>query len=290
MARALRSLTRITLAAAIVYALVVGTVYAFQREMVFPRRFVNAIPFQAMLGEEFERLTIVTADGESLKAYWKPPEDGAPVVVSFHGNGSVPEPLAARFGRAPWSEAGFGVLAFAYRGYPGSTGTPSEHGLIEDGEAAMRFVHERAAGHPVVLHGHSLGTGVAVAMSERHRTLGLVLEAPFSSLPDVVSVMMPFLPGFLMLDTFVSQRRIAGSQAEAIIVTHGERDPVIPAVLGRRLFAAAPHGLFLDIVDADHMSLLGVRDAEIVDILANGYPSAEAVVVALADAEVPHIE
>jgi fermentation-respiration switch protein FrsA (DUF1100 family) len=83
---------------------------------------------------------------------------------------------------------------------------------------------------------------------------------------------MPFLPSQLMHDTFVSARRIAGAQADTIVIVHGERDTVVPAFLGRRLYAAAPHGIFMSVEDADHLNLRGVRDAEILDIVLNGYP------------------
>ncbi|GGA34735.1 alpha/beta hydrolase [Pelagibacterium lentulum] len=269
---AVKILPRIVLGLALMYGMVIAGAYVIQNELVFPRRFVNAAPFMNMLGPDFERFTLVTADGEELKAYWKPPHEGRPVVVAFHGNGSVPEPMAARFGRAPWANEGYGVLAFAYRGYPGSTGTPSETGLILDGDAAIAKARKLAPESPLILHGHSLGTGVAVAMSERHASRGLILEAPFSSLPDVVSSTMPFLPGFLLQNTFFSVSRIGSSQAEIIAIVHGERDRVVPPQLGRLLYAAAPHGLFLAIADADHLSLRGMRDLELIELLEQGYP------------------
>lgn len=268
----LRLIGGIALASLLVYAFVVLVAYTFQREMVFPRRFVNAAPFAAMVGPDFERLTLETSDGERLKAYFKPPTGHAPVIVAFHGNGSVPEPIAVRFGTNPWADAGFGVLTFAYRGYPGSTGEPSEAGLLLDAEAAIAYARERAPSSPMVFYGHSLGTGVAVAMSERHPSQALVLEAPFSSLPDVVAATMPFLPGQLMRDTFFSARRIAGTQAETVVIVHGERDTVVPAFLGRRLYSAAPHGIFMAVEDADHLSLRGMRDTEIFTLVLDGYP------------------
>ena len=268
----LRLVGGLVLASLILYLLVVAVAYTFQREMVFPRRFVNALPFAAMVGPDFERVTLETADGERLKAYFKPPLEGAPMIVAFHGNGSVPEPQAVRFGSAPWAGAGFGVLSFAYRGYPGSTGTPSEEGLLLDAEAAIDYARTHAPGSRLVFIGHSLGTGVAVAMSERYPSQALVLEAPFSSLPDVVAATMPFLPGQLVHDTFFSSRRIAGSQADTIVIIHGERDTVVPAFLGRRLFALAPHGGFMSVENADHLNLRGMRDAEILDLVINGYP------------------
>lgn len=268
---AVRVIGGIAIVSLLLYGLVLAFAYAFQREMVFPRRFVNAAPFQAMVGPEFARIALATPDGELLKGYYKPPHRGAPVIVAFHGNGSVPEPMAVRFGSEPWAQDGFGVLAFAYRGYPGSTGTPSEEGLLIDAETAIAYVRQKAPDSRLVLMGHSLGTGVAVAMSERHPSIGLVLEAPFSSLPDVVAATMPFLPGQLMHDTFLSTRRIAGAQADSIVIIHGERDTVVPAFLGRRLYAAAPHGVFMSVEDADHLNLRGMRDSEVLGILKNGY-------------------
>ncbi len=274
----------LAIGAIVIYGLVVGFAYTFQREMVFPRRFVNAVPFQAMVGPEFDRVVLDTKDGEKLKAYFKPPTGTAPVIVAFHGNGSLPEPMAFRFGRSPWADQGFGVMAFAYRGYPGSTGTPSESGLLEDAEAAIAYVQAHAPESQMIFMGHSLGTGVAVAMSERYPSMGLVLEAPFSSLPDVVAATLPFLPGQLMLDTFASSRRIANTKADALVIVHGEKDTVVPAFLGRRLYAAAPHGVFMSVEDADHLSLRGMRDAEILDIILNGYPTPDATD---ADAPIP---
>lgn len=269
---AVRLIGGIALVSILLYGLVVIFAYTFQREMVFPRRFVNAAPFAAMVGPEFERFLLETEDGEKLKAYYKPPSRGAPVIVAFHGNGSVPEPIAVRFGKGPWAEAGFGVMTFAYRGYPGSTGVPTEEGLLRDAEAAVAFVENRAPDSRFIFMGHSLGTGVAVAMSERYPSMALVLEAPFSSLPDVVAATMPFLPNQLMHDTFFSARRIAGTQADTVVIVHGERDTVVPAFLGRRLYAAAPHGVFMSVEDADHLNLRGVRDIEILRLVLDGYP------------------
>lgn len=42
---------------------------------------------------------------------------------------------AARFAGPPWSNNGWGILAIAYGGYAGSTGSPTEDGLLADGDA-----------------------------------------------------------------------------------------------------------------------------------------------------------
>ena len=73
------------------------------------------------------------------------------------------EALAAR---------GIGLLAISYRGYPGSTGSPSEDGLLTDGIAAFDWLAPRVKGGIVVL-GRSLGTYLILDHIERARKMGL---------------------------------------------------------------------------------------------------------------------
>ncbi|MCC0806184.1 alpha/beta hydrolase [Methylobacterium sp. W2] len=243
-------------------ASVLGALYLFQRHLIYPGA------FRAGLGEGERRVpagteavTVTTADGRRLYGLWRAPEPGRGVVLTFHGNGSLPEPHAARFSSGVWRDAGWGSLAIAYGGYPGSTGSPSEAGLIEDGMAADRFVSHRAPGAPILLHGHSMGAAVAVAVAARAPHLGLYLEAPFVSLARLVGEHSPLLPGLLLRDTWRSDRRI-GEAAGRILIVHGTNDPVIPVAHGRDLAAmAGPRAQFVA-VPGDHVSLLGQRDAE----------------------------
>jgi fermentation-respiration switch protein FrsA (DUF1100 family) len=154
------------------------------------------------------------------------------------------------------------VLAIAYRGYPGSTGSPSEGGLIADSDAAYREIAARAPGAPVLLHGHSLGAAVAVAVARRVPHLGLYLEAPFDSLAAVAAGRFPYLPtGLLLRDSFRSDDRIAAAGAPVLIV-HGALDRVVPVAHAQRLAERAGPRAKLEIVEGDHVSILGERDAE----------------------------
>lgn len=153
------------------------------------------------------------------------------------------------------------MLAVAYRGYPGSTGSPSEAGLIEDGIAAYRAIADRAPDAPVLLHGHSLGAAVAVAVAERVSHLGLYLEAPFDSLAHLVALRFPFVPGRLLRDRYRSDLRI-GHTTGPVFIVHGAADPVIPIKLAARLAAAAGPQTRFAAIPGDHVSILGNRDAE----------------------------
>jgi fermentation-respiration switch protein FrsA (DUF1100 family) len=153
------------------------------------------------------------------------------------------------------------VLAIAYRGYPGSTGSPSETGLLEDGNAAIAFVRKAAASSPILVHGHSMGTGVAVAMAAVHQVLGVYLEAPYASLLGLAKRQYQYLPGFLVLDPMRSDLRIGAVRAP-ILAIHGQQDPVIPITSARELMARVPANARLIEVTGDHDSIVGMADAE----------------------------
>ncbi|KMO18585.1 alpha/beta hydrolase [Methylobacterium platani JCM 14648] len=244
------------------YGAVIAAFWWFQRGLLYPGQ-GDAVPATgARLPAAVAGVTVPTADGERLRALWLPPAPGAGVVVSFHGNASLPEWHAERFAAGAWRARGWGVMAPAYRGYPGSTGRPSEAGLIADGLAAVAEARRRAPGAPVLLHGHSLGAAVAVAVAARigaDGVLGLYLEAPFDSMTAMARHHFRFLPAGLLADTWRSDRAV-GAVAVPILIVHGESDPVIPEKYGARLARLA--GADFVPLPGDHVSILGDRDAE----------------------------
>jgi fermentation-respiration switch protein FrsA (DUF1100 family) len=134
---------------------------------------------------------------------------------------------------------GTGLLALCYRGYGGSSGTPSEDGLIRDAAAAYGFARERTPARRIVLFGESLGTAVAVALAAGHDVAAVILDAPFTSAAEVGAAAYPFAPvGWLMKDKFCSDERIA-SVAAPLLVMHGEQDRIVPIHFGEKLFALA---------------------------------------------------
>lgn len=137
--------------------------------------------------------------------------------------------------------AGVGMFAPIYRGYGASTGTPSEDGLYADARAAYDALIARGfTPDDIVIHGHSLGTGVAVWLSSQVPSRALVLEAPYTATVDVASDLYPWLPvSALMRDRFENRERIAEIKAPLLIV-HGTADETIPFAMGRRLYDMAP--------------------------------------------------
>jgi len=148
------------------------------------------------------------------------------------------------------------LVALSYRGYGGSTGTPSEVGLIADAETAYAFAAAHVPAARIAAFGESLGSGVAVALASRHPVGRVVLEAPFTSAADVAARTYWYLPvRALMKDPFRSDARIGQIKAPLLIM-HGTRDGVVPFALGERLFALANEPKrFVRFADGGHSDL-----------------------------------
>jgi fermentation-respiration switch protein FrsA (DUF1100 family) len=228
------SLRSIVLYVAAFYLGLVALMYVAQRAMMYFPETVRTAPAEAGFPEA-EEIVLDTADGERVIAWHVAPRGDRPVVLYFHGNGGALRYRVDRF-RALTAD-GTGLVALSYRGYGGSTGRPSEEGLITDARAAYAFAAARHPAARLVLWGESLGSGVAVALAAEKPVARLVLEAPFSSAVDIAARVYPIVPvRWLMKDQFRSDLRIGRITAPVLIV-HGDRDRVVPIASGEQLYS-----------------------------------------------------
>ena len=214
----------------------VGLFFA-QRWFIFPiPQTVRTAPEAAGFGAAEEHF-LTTADGEKIIVWHVPAKPGHAVVIYFHGNGDFLAGLVGRF--RDITADGTGLVALSYRGYAGSSGRPSEHGLLWDAAAAYAFASARYGADRIVVWGFSLGSGVAVALAADRRIGKLILEAPYTSITEVAGAAFPVVPvRWLIMDQFRSDQRIARVTAP-LLVMHGARDSIISIKLGERLFAHA---------------------------------------------------
>ena len=208
-----------------------------QRAVLFPVPTAARTTPPAAGFPEAEEHILTTADGERVIVWHVPARPGRPVVLYFHGNGDY---LAGFFGRFRDLIAdGTGIVALSYRGYAGSSGQPSEQGLLQDAAAAYSFTAARYRADKIVAWGFSLGTGVAVALAAEQPIGKLILESPYTSIVDVAASAFWFAPVRLLIrDQFRSDAQIARVKVP-LLVMHGALDPTIPVAFGERLFALA---------------------------------------------------
>jgi len=183
-------------------------------------------------------VTLRTAAGVALTAWYKPPPPGRPVILYFHGNGGD---IAGRSGRMRLFDGfGWGALFVEYRGYGPNSGVPSEDGFNQDALAAYAFL--RAAEVPserIVLYGESLGTGVAVRLATERKVAAVVLDSPYVSIAAVAQQRFWFMPAALLIkNPFILRARIDAIHAP-LLVLQGALDRVVPPAQGQAVYAAA---------------------------------------------------
>jgi fermentation-respiration switch protein FrsA (DUF1100 family) len=220
-----------------VYVAGLAVLFFAQRTFIFPIPQTERMPPEAAGFPEAEEQFLTTADGEKIVIWYVPAKPGHAVVIYFPGNGDFLAGRVSRF-RGMTSD-GTGLVAVSYRGYAGSSGQPSERGLLLDAAAAYAFTVARYSTDRIVVWGFSLGSGVAVALAAEQSVGKLILEAPYTSIADVAAARFPIVPvRWLLRDRFRSDERIARVSAPLLIM-HGERDSTISIKIGERLFALA---------------------------------------------------
>jgi hypothetical protein len=160
-----------------------------------------------------------------------------------------------------WQRLGFSVLAVDYRGFGESADVaPTEALAYEDAEAAWSYLEKLAPGKPRYIVGHSLGGAIAVELARRHpEAAGLVLEATFTSVPDMIKrSSWGFLPVSLILTQKFDVMSKIGEVKVPVIVAHGTRDTVVPFEMGEEVYAAVHSPKrFVRVEGAGHHNLSG---------------------------------
>lgn len=224
------------LAAVAIYGCVLALVYIGQRSLQYHPDRSRVTPAAAGLPAA-EEIELKSADGETVIVWHVPPKGDRPVVLYFHGNGGSLAWRANRF--RSFTADGTGLVALSYRGFGGSTGSPTEAGLIADADAAYAFAAARYPAERIAVWGESLGTGVSVALAASHKVSRVVLESPFTSAAEVGAGVYWYLPvQLLMKDTFRSDERI-GRISVPVLILHGTADTVVPFGFGEKLYALA---------------------------------------------------
>lgn len=194
-----------------------------------------------------QEVTLDTGDDAKLIAWYQPAAPGQPTFLYFHGNGGGLLTRAGRFKQ--FDRAGFGLFMVSYRGFSGSTGTPSEQAMFSD--ARLAYDHLRSRGlrpNDIALYGESLGTGVAVHLAAEREIAALVLDSPYTSMVDMGRLRYPYLPvDALLVDRFESIKMI-GQVRAPILIMHGANDTSIPVTMGQSMFDAASEPKVFEVI------------------------------------------
>jgi abhydrolase domain-containing protein 17 len=243
------ALLRVLLSLGLVYAGVAAWAWFYSDRMIF-------LPPPPGYRDTPEVLKVPTKDGEHIAAIYLANPDSTYTLLLSHGNG---EDLGSVLPLLPGlANLGFSILAYDYRGYGLSEGSPSERHVYADIDAAYDYLTGKLAVAPdtVVAYGRSLGAGASVDLAARRPVGGVILESPFLTAFRVMTK-VPLFP----FDKFRNVDKI-GRVRCPLMLLHGEADEIVPFWHGRELFDRAPGPKTLvAIPGAHHNDLMWVAGA-----------------------------
>lgn len=191
---------------------------------------------QALASETVEILDLTAQDGTHLRGWLAKNSQEAvtPLLIYFDGSGSESSKML------PYVQSldGWSVALVNYRGFGQSEGTPSHAKVLSDALFIFETLSKRPDIDPkrIVSMGYSLGTGVAVYLSEQRPTAATVLAAPYDHLTlagqNPTGIYAP-LSGILHT-YFDSITRAPGIQSPLLALV-GSDDPVFPPPVTRAL-------------------------------------------------------
>jgi pimeloyl-ACP methyl ester carboxylesterase len=200
--------------------------FDFQSQLIFP---AHAVPSAGPLPAGAERLSLATPDGKVLHGILIPaeaPDKERVLVVGFGGNAwngqDVAEYLHQLFPERD-------VVAFHYRGYAPSTGSPSAEALIADAPLVYDTAVDRFRPLEVVVVGFSIGSGIAARLASERKPDGLILVTPFDSLKSVAQAMYPWLPIGPFFEHEIDTADALRRSDVPVAIVAAQHDEIIPA-------------------------------------------------------------
>lgn len=243
----------ILIAAGVVVAVLVRW---FEKQIVFfPSRYPEGYWEPRALGLPVEDIFLTSGDLQ-LHGWYVPHPRAAGQILMCHGNaGNVTDRLELL--QMLHAHVPANVFIFDYRGFGRSNGSPSENGVYEDAVAAFDWLKNADPELPIIVHGHSLGSAVAIDLATKRKAVaGLILESPFTNAKDMARRMFGGLP----MHWFASMRWASDEKIATLhlpkLFLHGGKDLTIPLRLGEKLYqSAASPKEFVTIPNGDHNNL-----------------------------------
>ena len=247
--------TTSALALVFFYILLVIVVFFFQRNLLYHPSVDNYIKDQNVTElTEIEKVKITTRDNIDLLGWFYNRDiQKFKTILFFHGNaGSLKNRI---YKLDHFKDLKVNFLIFAWRGFNGNKGKPSEIGLYQDAESAIRWLKIKGINEKdIILYGESLGTGVAVEIAQNKNYAGIILESPFTSMVNMGKRYYPFFPvRFLLKDKFESYKKL-NNISVPILIMHGKVDKIVPYDMGKKMYELANEPKFFYSQEyGDHM-------------------------------------
>ncbi|RUO33194.1 alpha/beta hydrolase [Aliidiomarina soli] len=200
----------------------------------------------ALLTEQagYQESFTATENGEQLHTLTLAREPNQPTILILHGN-------ALNMTLQPWfgllqslAELNYSIVAIDYQGFGLSSGDASFSAMRDD---ASSIINALPAESDVIVYGLSLGSVMAMDISQEPRVQGVILEGAVTTDSEMIEV-------FRQRNTLGRLASVNVDEAinfdntsavnmlnKPLLVIHGENDSNIPVSMGEQLYAASNH-------------------------------------------------
>lgn len=205
-------------AAAIVLLIVIASL---QAQMLFP---TGAVGPAGPLPPGAEKVRTRSVDRDVLHDVHIPGRTPGTLVLGFGGNAWNGADVATYLHEL-YPEAD--VVAFHYRGYSPSGGSPSADALMADAPLVHDFAVQLVKPKRTIGAGFSIGSGVAASLATQRKLDGLILVTPFDSLKAAAADLYPWLPVGAFFEHEIDAAALLKGNAVPVAILAGERDSLI---------------------------------------------------------------
>ncbi|WP_432219233.1 alpha/beta hydrolase [Pseudomonas kribbensis] len=226
MSRILMSLVALLLA---LYLILCAALFVFQRSLIY-------FPQAGSVDSAESRMTLTMADADIRVSVRE--HSGARALIYFGGNAEDVSRNLPAFAEA---FPDYAIYLLHYRGFGGSSGSPSEEAIARDALGLFDQVFSR---HPqIALIGRSLGSGVAVRLASQRPVTRLILVTPFNSLQELAVRHYPWVPvKWLLKERYESGKYAEHIRAPTLLLAASD-DEVVPRRSSERLLRNFPDGV-----------------------------------------------
>ena len=221
----------------LIYGLLCLMLLCFQDSLIFsPSRIIEKVPVEN--GHTFHNLVLKSTDNRKINGWFITSQENMGTVLYCRGNkGNMSHDIEVI---NLWNKAGYNILMFDYQGYGLSQGETSEEHCYEDAQAAYNWLKSKGYIYRnFLIHGKSIGGPVAVRLAQENSCKGIILESTFTSMKDLGSTKLPYLPSKILLHNEFDTKAALASIDKPVLVMHSPSDEIIPYKMSRQLFDTA---------------------------------------------------
>ena len=157
------------------------------------------------------------------------------------------------------------VIAFDYRGYGQSKGTPTFEGLLSDALLIYDYTEKTYKPKRIFALGHSIGTTCVEMIGAKRKPSGIILEAAFTNAAEAIpGLSEAFAWPLNPLLKFKAAQAIAERRPQPedlikeikvpLLILHGAKDKAFPVVMAEKMYknSGSKNKKLVIVEDGDH--------------------------------------